>query len=108
MTHGRIEALIHDLGRFRGRSVRVRFLATAVEIAGEHWEAVYAWNPTGGDDGWWIDEVTLTINRGQRLRPLPEGNRYLGFIFAHAETPAEAEAALRRAHARLRFEIEPL
>ena len=58
---------------------------------------------TGG-----IDEVTLTINRGQRLRPLPEGNRYLGFIFAHAETPAEAEAALRRAHARLRFEIEPL
>lgn len=58
---------------------------------------------TGG-----IDEVTLTINPGQRLRPLPEGNRYLGFIFAHAKTPAEAEAALRRAHARLQFEIEPL
>ena len=54
-----------------------------------------------------IDEVTLTINPGQRLRPLPEGNRYLGFIFAHADTPAEAEAALRRAHGRLDFDIAP-
>ncbi len=55
-----------------------------------------------------IEEVTLTINPGQRLRPLPEGNRYLGFIFAHAETPAAAEAALRRAHARLQVEIDPV
>ena len=54
-----------------------------------------------------ISEVTLTINPGQRVRPLPEGNRYLGFIFAHADTPAEAEAALRRAYSQLEFEIEP-
>ncbi len=54
-----------------------------------------------------IDEITLTINPGQRLRPLPEGNRYLGFIFARADTPAAAEAALRQAHARLEFDIEP-
>jgi len=53
-----------------------------------------------------IDEVTMTINRGQRLVPLPEGNRYLGFIFARDATPAGAEAALRQAHARLRFEID--
>jgi biotin carboxylase len=52
-----------------------------------------------------IDEVTMTIIRGQRLVPLPEGNRYLGFIFARDATPAGAEAALRQAHARLRFEI---
>jgi biotin carboxylase len=53
-----------------------------------------------------IDEVTMTINRGQRLVPLPEGNRYLGFIFARDATPAGAEATLREAHARLRFEID--
>jgi hypothetical protein len=37
--------------------------------------------------------------------PLPRGDRYLGFIFAHAASPAEVEAALRSAHACLRFEI---
>ncbi len=53
-----------------------------------------------------IDEITFTINRGQQLVPLPEGNRYLGFIFARADTPAEAEDRLRRAHGQLRFQIE--
>ena len=51
--------------------------------------------------------TTFTINPGQPVVPLPEGNRYLGFIFAHAETAAEAEAALREAHACLHLEIEP-
>ena len=39
------------------------------------------------------------------LVPLPEGDSYLGFIFARGETPDEVEAALRAAHACLRFEI---
>jgi hypothetical protein len=39
------------------------------------------------------------------LVPLPEGDSYLGFIFARGEGPAAVEAALREAHARLRFEI---
>ena len=52
-----------------------------------------------------IREVTITINRGRELVPLPEGNRYLGFIFACAEEPEKAEAALRLAHQKLRFEI---
>jgi hypothetical protein len=39
------------------------------------------------------------------LIPLPEGDSYLGFIFARGETPDEVEAALRTAHACLRFEI---
>jgi len=55
-----------------------------------------------------IDEITFTINRGQELVPLPEGNRYLGFIFARADTPLEAEDRLRNAHGRLRFQIEGL
>ena len=39
--------------------------------------------------------------------PLPEGASYLGFIFARAGTPAEVEQALREAHARLEFTIDP-
>jgi hypothetical protein len=41
------------------------------------------------------------------LVPLPEGDSYLGFIFARGETPDAVEAALRSAHAHLRFEIVP-
>jgi biotin carboxylase len=52
-----------------------------------------------------IVEVAISAHSGQRLVPLPEGSRYLGFIFSRAETPDRAEAALREAHAQLRFEI---
>jgi hypothetical protein len=31
--------------------------------------------------------------------PLPEGDRYLGFIFARGPTPQTVEAALRQAEA---------
>ena len=54
-----------------------------------------------------VREINISLNPGQRVVPLPEGNRYLGFIFAHAATPALAETALRGAHATLRLEIEP-
>jgi biotin carboxylase len=50
-------------------------------------------------------EVTAPLN--QPLTPLPEGASYLGFIFARAETPQAVEAALREAHGRLQFRIEP-
>ena len=52
-----------------------------------------------------IAEVTISAHTGQRLIPLPEGSRYLGFLFARASTPELAEAALRQAHAKLRFRI---
>jgi hypothetical protein len=54
-----------------------------------------------------VEEVTLSAHKGETLVPLPEGARYLGFIFARAPEPAAAEAALRAAHARLRFQIGP-
>ncbi|MBI2468971.1 MAG: ATP-grasp domain-containing protein [Candidatus Rokubacteria bacterium] len=54
-----------------------------------------------------VEEVTITAHVGQELVPLPEGSRYLGFIFARAETPEAVEAALREAHRRLAFEIAP-
>ncbi|MEK6588865.1 MAG: ATP-grasp domain-containing protein, partial [Chloroflexota bacterium] len=54
-----------------------------------------------------IDEIRMTIPVGQAVVPLPEGSQYLGFIFARAESPERAEAALRMAHARLNFVIMP-
>ena len=52
-----------------------------------------------------IEAITITTHVGQVLVPLPEGSRYLGFVFARARTPAQVEAALREAHGRLRFRI---
>jgi L-aminoacid ligase-like protein len=52
-----------------------------------------------------ITGVEITVKPGAAIVPLPEGNSYLGFIFARAADPATAEAALREAHARLRFDI---
>jgi biotin carboxylase len=54
-----------------------------------------------------IEGVTITAHIGDELVLLPEGSRYLGFIFAHAETPDEVEAALRESHRRLQFVVEP-
>ncbi len=53
-----------------------------------------------------IDDLRITAKPDQRLVPLPEGKSYLGFIFARGDTPAGVEAALRDAHARLRFRID--
>ena len=52
-----------------------------------------------------IEDVIITAKQGQSLVPLPEGNSYLGFIFARGDHPYEVEAALRAAHSRLTFEI---
>ncbi|MDP6872689.1 MAG: ATP-grasp domain-containing protein [Alphaproteobacteria bacterium] len=55
-----------------------------------------------------IRDVTISIPLGDTLVPLPEGNRYLGFIFAAGETPEEVEAALRKAHGELEFVLEAI
>jgi biotin carboxylase len=55
-----------------------------------------------------ITDIVITIAKGGTLVPLPEGDRYLGFIFAKCATPAEAEAALRRAHGELDIIIDPV
>lgn len=48
-----------------------------------------------------IVDVEITATRGRRIEALPEGGRYLGFVFARGDTPAEVEQALRDAHAAL-------
>jgi hypothetical protein len=52
-----------------------------------------------------IEDVTLTVRPGARLVPLPEGDRYAGFIFSRGPTADAVEQALRRAHDCLQFEI---
>ena len=55
-----------------------------------------------------IASVHITAPLGHEVIPLPEGASYLGFIFARGRTPAEVEAALRHAHARLEIDITPV
>jgi biotin carboxylase len=54
-----------------------------------------------------VESLEITAHPGERLVPWPEGSRYPGFIFARGETPAGVEAALRAAHARLEFILDP-
>ena len=53
-----------------------------------------------------ITGLTITIPPGQRVRPLPDGDRYLGFVFAEGGTGPEVEHALTAASQRLRVLIE--
>ena len=55
-----------------------------------------------------IEDLVLLIPQGQEVVPLPEGTRYLGFLFSRADTPAAAEVALRKAHRRLDVRIHPV
>jgi len=54
-----------------------------------------------------IGGLEITIARGRRVVPLPDGDRYLGFLFARGASPDAVERSLRAAHACLRIRIEP-
>jgi len=54
-----------------------------------------------------VEDVRITAKIDQRLLPLPEGASYLGFIFARGDRAGQVDAALRRAHERLEFDIVP-
>ena len=71
-------------GIYRG----VRNLGSALEVPG-------------------ITGIRITAQAGQIIAPPPDGASYLGFIFSLCANPAEAEMALRLAHARLLFDIQP-
>ena len=53
-----------------------------------------------------VEDVIITIPPGQQVEPMPRGDRYLGFIFARAGLPEEAEAAIREAYRQLEITIE--
>ena len=54
-----------------------------------------------------IEELAVTAQPRQELVPLPEGTRYLGFLIARGDTAEAVEAALRQAHSKLEFVINP-
>jgi biotin carboxylase len=52
-----------------------------------------------------VESVEISVACGEHVAPPPWGARYLGFIFARADSPAAVEAALRQAHQRLELDI---
>jgi len=54
-----------------------------------------------------IVDIEITAKINNLIIPLPEGDSYLGFIFARGREPDKVEKALREAHAKLAFEILP-
>jgi biotin carboxylase len=54
-----------------------------------------------------IESIEITAKLNYPLIPLPEGDSYLGFIFARGDEATAVEAALRQAHRRLKFRIAP-
>jgi hypothetical protein len=54
-----------------------------------------------------VDQILITAKPDQLLEPLPEGDSYLGFIFASAADVNTVVAALRAAHNQLAFAIQP-
>lgn len=55
-----------------------------------------------------VDKIDIIIREGHELVPLPEGNQYLGYIFASADSPEQVTAAIREAYAKLRFITAPV
>jgi biotin carboxylase len=54
-----------------------------------------------------VDEIRITARLRDYVAAWPDGASYLGFIFARGKSPAEVEASLRAAHAKMRFKFSP-
>jgi hypothetical protein len=54
-----------------------------------------------------IENVEITARLNYSLKPLPEGDSYLGFVFARGKTPDVVVEALRSAQKKLNFVIAP-
>jgi formate-dependent phosphoribosylglycinamide formyltransferase (GAR transformylase) len=54
-----------------------------------------------------VTEFDQTIADGKMVVPLPEGSRYLGFLFAKGTSPDDVERSLRIAHDMLTIAIDP-
>jgi hypothetical protein len=52
-----------------------------------------------------LESVAITARLHDRIVAWPDGSSYLGFIFARAARPEDAEAAVRSAHSKLHFKL---
>jgi len=55
-----------------------------------------------------IEDINIQLREGYELVPLPEGNSYLGFVFAKAPGYEQVEQALRKAYGCLNVVVAPL
>ena len=55
-----------------------------------------------------IDHISITAHRGEEVVPLPEGARYLGFVFARGESPGAVERSLRAASDLIEIVVTPV
>lgn len=55
-----------------------------------------------------IEGIEITAPVNYPIVPLPEGSSYLGFVFAKGQTAAEVDRAIREAHSKLNFRIDPI
>ncbi|MFZ0014427.1 MAG: ATP-grasp domain-containing protein [Acidimicrobiia bacterium] len=53
-----------------------------------------------------ITGIDLTMVPGDRVYAPPDGERYLGFVYARADRPEEVESALRKAMSTLEVQLE--
>jgi biotin carboxylase len=88
-----------DRGRYRPASGVLMLPVPAAGVLREVRGRETVWEVPG------IVGLETTIPTGRQVRPLPEGDRYLGFLFAEADTPEAVEAALREAHAGLEIVV---
>ncbi len=54
-----------------------------------------------------VDEIRITARLRDYVAAWPDGASYLGFIFGRGKSPAEVEASLRAAYAKMRFKFSP-
>jgi biotin carboxylase len=128
-----LEVAARSIGGLCGRSLRFGLLGTSLEtlilrralampVAGLHREGLASGvmmlpipkagilrSVTGQEEALAVPGITdleISMHAGDTIRPLPEGNRYLGFLFAKGATPLAVEQALRTAHAALEFVID--
>lgn len=96
------DALIHLLGWFRLLQQVVLALPMNVSVPRRRDATVRIRLEVPGITG-----IRITAQIGQIIAPPPDGASYLGFIFSRCANSAEAEMALRLAHATLLFDIQP-
>jgi len=50
-----------DLSAYEGQRILIRFISSGIKAGtGETYEDIFMWNPTPADDGWFIDDITVT------------------------------------------------
>jgi len=70
-----------DLSAFRGKRILIRFITSGLKTGRyETYEDLFAWNPIPADDGWWIDDITVT--------GIADDEEELAAVEAEAQAPA--------------------